>query len=116
MARALLAAGNTTVRGEYLAAVMPDMAPRGTARISVDLDRQTISLDGKSYDVASIQALRWVRVLARSPGVWLSGRETVQQDPELAGSRTERLRTKLPREVQELIESQPSRGSRLRVV
>jgi hypothetical protein len=84
-------------------------------RLSVDLARMTITLGGAAYDVPSRAALRWVKVLSTHPGEWVSGTDLARHDPELDGTRTDRLRRHLPPEVLALIDSAPRRGSRLRL-
>src|SRR5437016_2853069 len=57
-------------------------------RLTVDLARRTITLDGATYDVESVNALHWVEVLAEHPGEWISGKELERHDKELANTRT----------------------------
>lgn len=83
-------------------------------RLTVDLARSTVTLDGTSHDVRSESALRWLAVLAAHPGLWISGRHLEDHDEELAGVRTDRLRRYLPEQILALIESDTGRGSRLR--
>ncbi len=59
-------------------------------RLTVDLDQKTITLDGKSYDVPSDNALRWVKVLADHNGDWISGPKLPEFDKELLNPRTDR--------------------------
>ncbi len=84
-----------------------------TGNISVDIARQTVTLNGTPFDVASVQSLRWVKVLAEHPGTWITGPDLVQYDSELDGVRTDKLRPKLPASIDQLIESGTGRGSRL---
>jgi hypothetical protein len=85
------------------------------ARLTVDLARKTITLDGRSYDVRSDNALRWVRVLAEHPKEWISSADLKMHDPELQDSRTDRWRKHLPEAILRLIDSETGKGSRLRV-
>ncbi len=87
--------------------------PPAAEVISVDLARQTVTFNGKPFDVASVQSLRWVKVLAEHPGTWITGPELVRYDPELDGVRTDKLRKNLPANICDIIESETSRGSRL---
>ncbi|HET6573040.1 MAG TPA: hypothetical protein VFG68_05515 [Fimbriiglobus sp.] len=106
---------NTVVRGWVLdlAAKHADAPPRPGLRLSIDLDRLTVTLDGVTCDVRSILALRWLRVLADRPGVWVSGRELAHYDAQLDGALTSRLKKKLPECVRPLIRSESGRGSKL---
>jgi hypothetical protein len=88
-------------------------APSPPARLIVDLDRRTITLDGKTYNVNSEQACRWVKVLTDHPGVWISGKSLKNHDPELTGARTDLLRKHLSKKVNNLIESKVREGSRI---
>ena len=87
--------------------------PPAAEVISVDLARQTVTFNGKPFDVASVQSLRSVKVLAEHPGTWITGPELVRYDPELDGVRTDKLRKNLPANICDIIESETSRGSRL---
>jgi len=84
-------------------------------RLTVDLEKQTATLDGIAYDVKSVHALRWIAVLAASPGVWFSGPELKAVDPELDGVRTDRLKKHIPSPLLALIDSETGRGSRLKL-
>lgn len=84
-------------------------------RIVVDLAKKTITFDDATYDVDSDQALRWVQVLASHLGEWISGPDLEKYDPNLIGVRTDKLQLYLPKAILNLIESQPGKGSRLRV-
>jgi hypothetical protein len=86
---------------------------RSSDRLTVDLSKRVVILDGKPFDVASEQALRWVKVLADRPGVWVSSRELESLDTDLVGVRTDKLRRHLPVEILKMIESRPGTGSRL---
>jgi hypothetical protein len=83
--------------------------------LSVDLNRLTITLDGKTYDVRSEAALRWMKVLAEHPGEWISGPDLRKYDQELDSCRTDRLKPKLPDPISDLIDSDPGKGSRIRL-
>lgn len=90
--------------------------PSGTtAHPKVDLSRMTITVDATSYDVKSINALRWVKVLSDHPGEWISSTELNSYDPDLDGCRTDRLLPMLPDLIKNLIDTQTGRGSRLRL-
>ena len=83
-------------------------------RVKVDLDAMTVELDGQRYDVRSEQALRWLKVLVEHPGEWLGPVELEECDKlNLLGVRTHRLKKHLPSKIQDLIESQTGRGSRI---
>jgi hypothetical protein len=82
-------------------------------RLTVDLARKTITLDGVTHDISSERALRWVKALALHPGEWISSTELKKHDAELDGVRPDRLKKHLPSEVLSLIESDRRKGSRL---
>jgi len=84
-------------------------------RLIVDLTRKTITLDGKTYDVSSTSALRWVKVLASHPGEWISGTDLEKYDSELQNPRTDRWRQHLPELILCLIDSETGKGSRIRL-
>jgi hypothetical protein len=94
----------------------PADAPPPPPRLTVDLACLTITLDGHTYDVDSIQALRWVKVLADHPGEWISGPELKKHDTQLDGCRPDRhCKPHLPDNVLSLIDSDRRKGSRLRL-
>jgi hypothetical protein len=92
----------------------PPPVSRAAPRLTVDVARKTITLDGETDDVTSDAALRWVKVLAEHPGEWISAVELRKHDPELDSARTDRLKKLLPERVQHLIDSETGKGSRLR--
>jgi hypothetical protein len=84
-------------------------------RLTVDLARRTLTLDGEPYDVRSVAALRWVKVLADHPGEWIGSADLKKHDPDLEAPRTTRWRALLPEPIRSHIDSEPGRGSRLRL-
>jgi hypothetical protein len=86
-----------------------------TPRLTVDLVRQSITLDAKTYQVTSDNALRWVRVLADHPGEWFSSEQLKPIDTELMNPRPDKWRKHLPEEVLKLIESMTGKGSRIKL-
>jgi hypothetical protein len=84
-------------------------------RLTTDLARLLVTLDGTTWEVASAQALRWVQVLATHPGEWISGPELPVYDNQLAYARPDRLKTFLPVRVRILISTHRRKGSRLRL-
>jgi hypothetical protein len=82
-------------------------------RLTVDLARRTVTLDGMTYEVSSDRALRWVKVLAEHPGEWISSTELKRYDPELDDPRPDRCKKHLPPEILSLINSDRRKGSRL---
>jgi hypothetical protein len=94
------------------AAALQDPSPPGLA---VDLVRKTITLNDKTYDAPSDNALRWVKVLADHPGEWISGADLENHDSELQNPRTDRWRKHLPEAVLSLIDSETGKGSRIRL-
>jgi hypothetical protein len=97
------------------ASAPPPPAPPPPARLAVNLECRTLTLDGETYDVDSVQALRWVRVLAERPGEWVSGADLSKYDPELDGARPDKLKKPLPGALLSLINSETGKGSRLRL-
>jgi hypothetical protein len=89
--------------------------PDPSGRLSVDLDRQTLTLDGIQFTVQSVRALRWVRVLAEHPGNWVSSKDLEESDQDLINVRTDKLRKYLPEAVLSLIDSDTGKGSRIRL-
>lgn len=111
--RAAYDAGNTAT-----GFVIDDLASLRRAhepspRLSVSLAKRTVTLDGTTYDVASVQALRWVSVLLARPGAWVSCRDLKAHDTKLANVKTHRLKAKLPKALQVLIDSETGKGSRI---
>jgi hypothetical protein len=84
-------------------------------RIIVELQKKTVTLDGKTHDVTSERALRWLKILADRPGEWVSSKGLERYDSELLQVRTDHLRKYLPAEICSLIDSQTGAGSRLRL-
>lgn len=86
-----------------------------STRLRVDIACQKVTLDGKSFDVSSPQALRWLKVLADRPSEWISSDNLKEYEPELLGVRTDRLKKHFPPEILSLIDSETGKGSRLRL-
>ncbi len=107
------APGLTTVAPP--SAVAPPPPPPPPPRLTVDLARKAITLDGMTFDVPSDNALRWVRVLAQRPGEWVSGPQLSERDPDLQYPRPDRFRRHLPGAVLALIDSAPGKGARIRL-
>jgi hypothetical protein len=89
-------------------------APPKAPRLTVDLAKKTITLDGQPYDVPSENALRWVKVLADHAGDWITGSALECYDPDLAG-RPDQWKKHLPKAISDLIESRTGAGSRIRL-
>jgi len=90
-------------------------SPPAEPRLTVDLAKKTITLDGTTFDVSSDLALRWVKVLVSHPGEWISGPELKQHDEQLDGAEPHRFKHRLPPVVRALIDTHRSRGSRIRL-
>jgi hypothetical protein len=113
----------TTLLNEHRARKAASSAapPSGSAdipppsRLTVDLDRRKVVLDGTEHDVKSESALRWIKVLVERPGHWCSSAELEAHDKDLIGTRTDRLKQFLPEQVVNLIQSETGKGSRIRV-
>jgi hypothetical protein len=81
-------------------------------RLVFDLEKKTITFDGKVYDAPEMP-IRWVRVLADRPGEWIASNALRKFDPDLIAPRTSRWLKQLPKPIAKLIQSQPGAGSRL---
>jgi hypothetical protein len=92
---------------------LPPPPPPPPQRLTVDLAKKTITLDGQSYDIVSVNALRWVKVLSDHPRDWISSSKLKNYDKELDGCRPDRLNKQLPDAIRTLIESQDGVGSRI---
>jgi hypothetical protein len=91
---------------------------RPIKRLVVNVSRLSVTLhydDGnkETIDVKNQQAARWLKVLAKCPGGWISSSELLRYDAELDGVRTDRLRSRLPLKLRRLIETSTRSGSRL---
>jgi hypothetical protein len=93
----------------------PRPATSETARPTVNLECRTVTLGDRTWDVKSVQALRWLKVLSDHPGEWIAGAALANHDFDLDGARTDRLKKVLPEPVQSLIDSETGKGSRLRL-
>jgi hypothetical protein len=90
--------------------------PPPARRLTVDLDRRTLTLDGVEYDVSSQSALQWVQVLADRPGEWVSSSDLPKlTNNELLDKRTDRYKRHLPEQVLALLDSETGAGSRIRL-
>lgn len=83
------------------------------SQIHVDINRSRILLAGIAYSVDLPQAY-FVKVIADAHGKFVAGRD-ITANAMLVGTRPDRTRKGLPREIQELIETKQGRGYRLRV-
>lgn len=105
--------------GKLLAKQPPgDDAPKSETlrpRLTINVGRRTVTLDGQTFDVQSVQAVRWLKVLSEHPGEWLAADGLKVFDPDLDGARPHRLKRFLPVSVLALIDSQTGKGSRLRL-
>lgn len=84
-------------------------------QLTVSIEKITATLDGKEYDLKSEYQARWLKVYAEHPGEWISGPRLEEYDSELSGSRTDRLRSGLPQEIESLIETSKRKGARLKL-
>ena len=82
-------------------------------RLIVDIATRTVSLDGQEWDVRSVNALRWVQILADRPKEWITSSDLEKLDNELINIRTDRLKKYLPEPIRDLIEAKTGAGSRL---
>lgn len=82
--------------------------------LRIDLDTETLTINGKSYSVTSKNALRWIRVLIDNEGKFIAGKDLKSYDDELIDAQTSKLRKHLPRQVNNLIEAKSGKGSRIR--
>jgi hypothetical protein len=84
-------------------------------RLTVDLAKKVLTIDGTPHDVSSELALRWIRILAEAEGQWFSGKELESIDSHLMAARTDRLKKLLPRAIQKCIATKRGTGSRLKL-
>jgi hypothetical protein len=112
---AAIHAESDRLSGEAARAEKPQGLPE--PRLYVDLAGMTVALNGKSYDVPSKLALRWLMVLVDHPGQWISAADLQSYDSELQGDpfRPDRVKHHLPAKVLALIDSDRRKGSRLRL-
>ncbi len=75
-------------------------------RLQVDVDQKTVTLDGTPHKVSHEQAL-WLDALVKANGDWRSS-------TELNVTKPDRLKARLPKEIQKMIESTTGKGSRIR--
>ncbi len=81
--------------------------------VQVDREDSCIIVFGRRY-VVDLQLIHFVQALLETPGAWVSS-TNLAEDPLFLGERIDRLFKKLPASVQELIESRPRKGYRLRL-
>ncbi len=84
-------------------------------RLTADVAKRTVTLDGTCHEIESVLAVRWVKVLSDHATEWITANGLVQYDNTLNGARTDLLRKYLPECVASLIESKPGAGSRLKI-
>ena len=80
----------------------------------VDVAKHTVTFNGRTYDISSLQALRWLAVLVGRPGEYIAAKDLSSHNPDLLNVRTDKLCAYLPAELQERIESKTGAGSRWR--
>jgi hypothetical protein len=83
-------------------------------RLTIDLAKREVILEGERIDVNSEQALRWIKVLAEHSGEFISSCQLQEYDPNLINIRTDKLKAFLPPKILALIDSQTGAGSRIR--
>lgn len=88
----------------------PVLSP--STAVQVDVEESSIVVFNRRY-VVDDQLLQLMRLLLEEPGAWVSS-TYITDDPLFAGARIDRLRKRFPGAVQDLIESQPGKGYRLR--
>lgn len=99
---------------EWLAEQLDARDKQPTAPIQVSVERRAVTCGDESFDIPSEQAVRWLKVLADRPGVWVSGADLQKYDPELVNVRTDQLKRQIPIQVRRFIDSKQGTGSRLR--
>jgi len=82
-------------------------------RLSVDFDGKTACLDGRNYPLGTEEACCYVAALVDARGEWRRPKQIIEKYPGFKGSRTERVRAKLPPPIECLIETGRSYGSRI---
>lgn len=83
------------------------------SRLKVDLDTLEISFDGVVYQIKSSKAALWLKLLADNEKTWFTSSDAVLLEPDLEKSRPDKLKSYLPEEIRSMIESNPSKGSRI---
>jgi len=94
-------------------AMSPPPKESAPLRLTVDLARMQLTLDGICMDCDSVQALRLVKVYAEHPDVWISASELKNYNSELDGAKPHVLKKLLPPTIRSLIQSNRRKGSRL---
>jgi hypothetical protein len=87
--------------------------PAPKPRLNVDRQNLLIVFDDIGYSVTA-QGAALVDALLRAEGDWRPTSD-LQADPQLLGSRIDRIRDKLPPPIHALIESTPGKGNRLKL-
>jgi hypothetical protein len=82
-------------------------------RLTVNLNRMEITLDGVVMECDSPQALRLLNVYASHPGEWILAAELTDYDAQLDGAKPHVLKKYLPDSVRSLLQSHKQKGSRL---
>ena len=82
-------------------------------RVTIDIERMQVTLDGVSMDCNSEQALRLLKVYAEHPDVWITASQLKNYDPELDGAKPHVLKKRLPSAIRSLIQSDCRKGSRV---
>lgn len=91
----------------------PSSKPK-QVRLTVNTDDSEVILDNVRYTVEPTD-LAFVAALIRADGRWQSSMELAEKDVELQGVRISRVLKRLKKKLQEVIESKPGKGYRLKV-
>ena len=82
--------------------------------LRADNDRQSVYLDDKPFPIEDPVAFYFVVALIAAKGEWRTLSDIVKTCPACQGARVNRLKKKLPFSIRQLVESDRSRGSRIR--
>ncbi len=83
------------------------------AKLSVDVERLTVTWKRRTLDLGSELAARWLKVLAENEGKWITAPNLCNYDAELDGVRTDRQKKHIPKPILRFIKSSKRYGSRL---
>lgn len=86
---------------------------RNSLRLTADIDNASVTLDGKPYRVSKYSAI-YLQALIDSGGKIVSGTHISGQYPEFPSDKITRCRERLPKGIQDLIESSQGSGSCLK--
>jgi hypothetical protein len=89
-------------------------ADNSAHRIRVDVEAMEARLDGAMHRLDNEDAAKFLAVVAEKDGHWVSMNDVLASYPELELSKPSRLKDKLPKIIQDALESSPAKGTRVR--